>query len=366
MGALYYNLKKLYHPEEHLRAELIDSNFASLDDKLIKQEVDLIRGLRPNLNRYVYHASLNFAKDDALTNAKLLRIAHDFLQESGFDKNQYMIFRHHDADHPHIHLLANRIGFDGSVVSDSNNYKKGEEILRKLEYKYGLKKVQSSNEAQNHAVKKDEIEKVLRTGKPSDKMVLQEKLKELIGGQRLSISQLISQGEQLNINFLFNQASTGRITGISYFYNGFKIKGQALGNQFKWAELIKKVSYEQIRDREAISQANDRTRTKYGTAIAAASGTDTTEQWRTGAGLVSQNVGGDSSEYGGFEAKHGNDTKGSMEANTNADILDNHTADIEPDNINHSHGIEISDDIDDEAIHGRSRYRQKKARTNRR
>jgi hypothetical protein len=281
MGALNYNLKKLNHPDKNQRAELLDTNFTSLTVAQIKREVELLRELRPNLNRYVYHTSLNFSKIEhkSLSNEKLLAIAHDYLNASGFTNNQYFIFRHYDADHPHIHLLVNRICFNGSVVSDGNNYKRSEAILRKLEYQYNLISVEPSNhrtiEQSNHvsvdqsnaisveqynaisveqyndvsieqhngisveqdndisveqynhislrAPTKDELEMVIRTGKPSEKMLLQELMKKLLNQKNLSIQDLIMKGEQAGIHFLFNQASTGRISGITYFHNDFKI-----------------------------------------------------------------------------------------------------------------------------------------------
>lgn len=264
MGALNYNLKKLYHPDPEMRAELLATNFASTDPAIIKQEVEMMKSMKPNLSRYVYHTSINFPKEDLLDNDKLLAIANDYLKESGYTNNQYMIFRHHDADHPHIHLLVNRTSFDGTVVSDNNNFKKSEAVLRNLEIKYGLTQVQDSEKAETKAVKKGELEMVIRTGKPSDKMLLQEKMKTLLDRPNLTITDLIRQGQKEGIHFLFNEDSTGRITGITYFHEGFKIKGQALGNRFKWAEVIKKIGYEQNRDSKAISEANDSTRAKYG------------------------------------------------------------------------------------------------------
>jgi hypothetical protein len=264
MGALNYNLKKLNHPDPETRAELLATNFADIDPAIIKQEVEMVTSMKPNLSRYVYHTSINFSKEDNVDNTKLLAIAHDYLKESGYTNNQYIVFRHHDADHPHIHLLVNRIGFDGTVVSDSNNYKNSESILRKLEIKYGLIRVLNSRQAEIKAVKKGELEMVIRTGKPSDKMLLQEKMKTLLTKTNLTITDMIKLGKKEGIHFLFNQASTGRITGITYFHEDFKIKGQALGNQFKWAEIIKKADYEQIRDSKAISEANNSTRTVYG------------------------------------------------------------------------------------------------------
>lgn len=280
MGALRYNLKKVNHPDPSRRAELLDSNFTTLETMQIKREVELLRQLRPNLNRYVYHTSLNFSMEEQqfLDNSKLLAIARDYLHENGFTIHQYLIFRHYDAEHPHLHLLVNRIGFDGTVVSDSNNYKKSEAILRKLEEKYQLIQVAPSNKVNQRAAKKDELEMVIRTGKPSDKMLLQQIITQLSNQKDITLPQFITQAEAKGVNLLFNQATTGRVSGITYFHDDFKIKGQALGNRFKWAELIKKIDHEQIRDSQAISEANSRTRSIYGEFAAGQSPQQRTER----------------------------------------------------------------------------------------
>jgi hypothetical protein len=413
MGALNYNLKKLNHPDKNQRAELLDTNFTSLAVAQIKREVELLRELRPNLNRYVYHTSLNFSKleDKSLSNEKLLAIAHDYLHASGYTNNQYFIFRHYDADHPHIHLLVNRIGFDGNVVSDSNNYKRSEAILRKLEYQYNLISVEPSNhrtmEQSNHvsvdqsnaisveqyndisveqyndisieqdndvsikqyngvsveqynyisqrAPTKDELEMVIRTGKPSGKMLLQELMKKLLSQKNLSIQDLIKKGEQAGIHFLFNQASTGRISGITYFHNDFKIKGQALGNQFKWAELLKKVNYEQVRDSEAINEANHRTKAKYGdkTAIPGQPGIDSGQFEQRGSGLFA-NAAPDSFDDGGKPADVNKDDRSAQFVGETAtatgektDIVVDASADYSHDSLRGTIRVEISDDQDD-------------------
>ena len=80
------------------------------------------------------------------------------------------------------------------------------------------------------------------------------------------MSQFINNLEKQSINVLFNQASTGRVSGITYLIPGFKIRGQALGNQFKFGSITKQIYYEQSRDGQAISQANSRTRAKFGNA----------------------------------------------------------------------------------------------------
>jgi len=366
MGALGYNLKKMDHAEKRLRAELLDTNFASLDSRFIKQEVQLLRGLRPNLNRYVYHTSLNFPIDEMLLlkNEKLTAIAHDYLKANGFTNNQYMIFRHHDAGHPHLHLLVNRIRFDGTVVSDSNNYKKSEAIVRAIERRYNLITVEPGNPITQRAAKKDELEMALRTGEPSNKMLLQELLKALLDQKDLTIVSFIRAGEAKGIHFLFNQATTGRISGITYFYGDFKIRGQALGNRFKWSELIKSINYEQIRDREAVSQANSRTRAIYGEQ----SPTNKQQTGERGAGIDQY----DQSRAGAIEfgpGKQGNDaaTEGpaqpgresSLETGQAMDLYDAGADDYSHHRFDDIGLSGIADDVDDEAVYGKNRRKRR-------
>ena len=52
---------------------------------------------------------------------------------------------HKDTKEQHIHIAANRVGFDGKVASDSNSYKRMAEYCRKMELEYKLTKVLSPN-----------------------------------------------------------------------------------------------------------------------------------------------------------------------------------------------------------------------------
>ncbi len=188
----------------------------------------------------------------------MVNIAETYLEKNGFDSNQYIVFRHHDADHPHIHLLINRIRFDGTVVSDSNDYKRSEKIVREIEKEFNLQKNISSKNAKVRAPDKNELEMVLRTKTPSKKMILQKILKDVLNKSK-NITEFIKGCEKEKIHLLFNQASTGRVSGISYLYDGFKMKGQQVGNAFKFSNISKTLNYEQNADRSKIRGANERT-----------------------------------------------------------------------------------------------------------
>jgi len=158
------------------------------------------------------------------------------------------IFRYHSndiaagKDDPLSDKLYNRptVGYNNIITVERNNY------------------------ISQRAPKKDEIEMAVRTKSASEKMFLQKVLSDIPKNNKLSLQDFIQQCEAKNISLLFNQASTGRISGITYFHRFFKAKGQALGDRFKWMEVAKQLDYEQNRDSEAISKANGRTRSKYG------------------------------------------------------------------------------------------------------
>lgn len=131
-GALRYNLEKVNKGV----AEILDHSFASTFERIIMQEIQMVKVLRPNLQKYFYHTSINFPPGEDLSNEKMKQIGLDYLEANGFTQHQFIMFRHYDADHPHLHILVNRIGYDGSVISDSNDFSRSEKVLRELERKY--------------------------------------------------------------------------------------------------------------------------------------------------------------------------------------------------------------------------------------
>lgn len=254
-GALKYNLDKV----DKKVAEVLDHNFASLSEKAILKEVQMIKVLRPNLQKFFYHTSINFPYEEKLSNDLMKQIGLDYLDSSGFKQHQYIMFRHYDADHPHLHILVNRIGYDGKVMSDSNDYARCEKVLRELEKKHNLTQVVSSRQAKERGMTKNELEMMKRTNMPSDKMAMQTILKAMLESKsQLTTNEFISKLRERGVDVLFNQASTGYVSGISYCYKGMIVKGAKLGNDYKWSAIKSKIDYGQERDRQRIYEANVR------------------------------------------------------------------------------------------------------------
>ncbi|GGD13542.1 relaxase/mobilization nuclease domain-containing protein [Hyunsoonleella pacifica] len=258
-GVLAYNQKKVEQGEGHV----IDSIITLDETVAMTKEFNLVRQLRPRLGKAVYHVSLNLRPEENLSDEEFNLLGLDYLVEMGFDDNQYIIYRHTDQEHQHIHIIANRVKFSGEVVSDSKDYERSEAVVRKLEKKYGLLELVNKKPKNKTNLTQKEIEKTIRTGKIPIKLLLQGKIENsLLHSNNLGqfVQALLAEGISPKFNV---SKSTGRVSGVSFRHDDVIYKGSTLGRNFSWNNIIKRIDYEQSRDHSIILEAN---RAKFGAA----------------------------------------------------------------------------------------------------
>lgn len=159
------------------RAEVLLYNQCYGNEKEIITQFNDVRRLNPNLASPVLHITLSLAPGENLPKNKLMEMCEDCAQDMGFEKNQYIAIHHKDTNHQHLHIVANRVGFDRKTVSDRNNYQKIAQYCRKMEQKFELKEVLSPRrflsakerliprqDSRKEQLKKD-IQQVLKTTK---------------------------------------------------------------------------------------------------------------------------------------------------------------------------------------------------------
>ena len=140
----------------------------------LAQEFGAVRKLRPTLGKAVLHVSLSATPGEKLTDEQWREIGKRYIDGMDLDQSQYCVIKHSDTEHEHVHIIANRIRFDGTVVSDSHDYKRQEQIMREIERDFRLQRVAPSIEAERKAPSKGEIELAVRTGESSIKQRLQQ------------------------------------------------------------------------------------------------------------------------------------------------------------------------------------------------
>jgi DNA-binding transcriptional MerR regulator len=125
------------------RAEILLFNQCYGNQKELIQQFNDVRQLNSKLAKPVLHITLSLIPGEQLPKEKLVEMCQDCAKDMGFENNQYVAIHHKDTSHQHLHIVANRIGFDKRTVSDSNNFQKIANYCRRMELKFNLTPVLS-------------------------------------------------------------------------------------------------------------------------------------------------------------------------------------------------------------------------------
>ena len=251
-GAVSYDLA----PE---KGALLDTNMAGETPRELAAEFGAIRALRPTLGKAVLHVSLTAAPGEQLSDDQWREIGQRYLAGMGFSEHQYVLTRHTDTAHDHIHLVANRIGYDGAVVSDSHDYPRQEQLMREIEREYGLQEVAPSAEAARHAPTKGELERTLRTGEVSTRHQLQVLCDDAAQGCD-NFTAYQERLDAVGVAIIPTVQRDGAVlSGLQYRLDGVTMKGSDLGKAYAAAGIQKRgISYEQDRDSAAVDRCRAR------------------------------------------------------------------------------------------------------------
>ncbi|QQR74052.1 MAG: relaxase/mobilization nuclease domain-containing protein [Holophagales bacterium] len=240
--------------------ELVGGNMYGTDPRALAQEFGEWRELRPGLTRAVFHSSLSLPHGpggrEELTDAQWRDVVERYLEHLGYGRSPFVVVRHRDTDHDHVHIVAARIGADGRAVSDSHDYRRGEEVLRQLEREYGLTQVKSAHEVEKSALRAGEVRHLERTGEVSVRLRLQDLL-DRAAADRPTMSTFLERLRAAGVEAVPRVATTGHVSGISYGLDGVSFRGSALGRPYSWRGLQERlgVDYRPDRDLAAVRVA---------------------------------------------------------------------------------------------------------------
>lgn len=251
-GKSFRKVLKYLHEKEG--AELIGGNMIGKTPQQLLKEFSYSRALNPGLKKPVFHVSLSLSRHEEQTEEQWKAIAQDYIEGMDFGECQYAVYRHHDQEHDHIHIVASRTTIsEGNTVSDSWDYLRSENLLRQLEASYNLQVVQPSIGKEERSPTTGEFRFLERTGNPSVRFKLQAILKESIAPQQ-TLPQFIGAIQSRGVSVKLSRKTAG-ISGISYGLDGISLSGTHLGRDFTFPGLQKhrKLSYLPSRDDEAIA-----------------------------------------------------------------------------------------------------------------
>ncbi|MFY0256461.1 relaxase/mobilization nuclease domain-containing protein [Chitinophaga sp. 30R24] len=162
-NVLHYNENKV----KQSVAELIHSkNYAKDTERL--GFTDKIRTLQrlTELNTRTkvnsIHISLNFDPSENIDNSTLQKIADQYMQKIGFGEQPYLVYKHTDASHPHIHIVTTNIQRNGKRIELHNIGKiKSEPARKEIENMFQLVKADLRRCNRRYEIKPINSEKVI-------------------------------------------------------------------------------------------------------------------------------------------------------------------------------------------------------------
>lgn len=196
--------------------------------------------MNPRVTKAVGHIALSFSKEDAprLNNTVMAQITREYMERMGIKDTQYIIGRHFDKEHPHVHIAFNRIDNNGKTISDRNDRFRSERICKELTKKYGLHFANGKEQ-----VKIDQLREPDKT-----RYELYNILKAEVGRCRdwnTLLERVKRQGVEVQFKY---KGQTDDIQGIVFSMNGYRFNGSKVDRQFSYSKInaaLRRNSYEE-------------------------------------------------------------------------------------------------------------------------
>lgn len=134
--------------EFHDKKEYPDSTWRILDSygiytqdfKKMVQSFETAHGFMPEKENPAGHVSISFDKADAMKmmDEFMVQLAKEYMEGMKIKDTQYMIVRHLETEHPHFHIVYNRVNMQGKAIDERNNFKRSDKVVKAIKDKYGL------------------------------------------------------------------------------------------------------------------------------------------------------------------------------------------------------------------------------------
>ncbi len=189
--------------------------------------------LRPTISKPVGHISLSFSAEDAdrLTDQFMLQLAKEYMQAMKIKNTQYIIVRHHDAEHPHCHIVYNRINNQGEVIPSKHNYRANTRICKEMKDKYGLTYGEGKDKVNVHRLREPTRTKYEIYHAVKDSLQTANDWKSL---------QRELQKHQIELIPKY-KGKTGEVQGISFSKNNYSFKGSQVDKSCSYSKLSQRL-----------------------------------------------------------------------------------------------------------------------------
>lgn len=222
-GCIAYNLQRK-------EASILDASgvrITSIND--ITNDFNFQRKLNPNLGQAVGHIVLSWSAEDKakLNDMIMVERAKEYMYKMKIRNTQYLIVQHTDRQHPHLHLVYNRVGNDGRTITDRYQKMVNAKVCKEITLKYGYHLAEGKAQVNRQRLKgSDQIKYEMYDAIKATTKIAQ-------SWQQLEAI-LHKQGIKIHYKHL---SGTNTIQGISFSKSIAKFKGSEIDRSLSYGKL---------------------------------------------------------------------------------------------------------------------------------
>ena len=206
------------------------------DYRLAARDFELVSSLHDTIAKPVFHAVLTFHRDEKLDDAMKIELGMKYLDGVGMENTQRLIVEHSDARHPHLHLVANRIDYDGNPIHNFPEILRSRDTVERLVREYRLVPVESKDLRQTNFDALDRSD--------TRKYGVYRSIKNCLGEVK-SMDALEERLRAEGIEMRYRLDDAGARIGVSFLYQNEAFKGSEIDKRFSLQGLEKAVAQRQ-------------------------------------------------------------------------------------------------------------------------
>lgn len=133
--AIAYNERKVSAQE----AEVICCmNMDSEGRNAVQETFSRYEKLNIRSSEVCFHMSVNPGPGEMLTDDRAKELVGEIMDELGYGRQPYVIYRHHDIEREHFHVLSIRINEKGRKITSFQENRRCQKLLESVREKYGF------------------------------------------------------------------------------------------------------------------------------------------------------------------------------------------------------------------------------------
>jgi hypothetical protein len=255
-GLLLYNENKVNDGNAQL---ILASSFGTELDKLDFSakltRFEHLTFLKPNVKTNALHIMLNFDRMDNLGITKLQQIAGIYMERIGFGDQPFLVYKHEDVSHPHLHIVTTNINHNSERIDIHGiGWKLSETARKELENEFGLVKAEGRNKSEALAISPIDIEKVIY-GKAPTKRAINNVVSAVMRTYKFtSLAEYNAILKQFNIVADRGKEDTLMFEKRGLVYSMIDADGKRVGIPFKASSLTNRPTLEKVEKKFDLSR----------------------------------------------------------------------------------------------------------------